>query len=177
MSWAGHLVASAVANPRFATTHWSVVLARAKPGEAAVVIGDGGRTILNLFFIEDVASVEDAIRFAQKQIEFLINPLLPIQLLSAAWVDGEFQFQLTGGRAGLACSQEATDDWFEWTSVTNVLLSTNPILIRVPAAAPRSLYRAVTLPVPRTKRFLSHNASLPDRRKTKQPKPPRRGLN
>jgi hypothetical protein len=119
-----------------------------QPGEAAVVIGNSGRTIVNGWFLEDAVDPEDGIRFAQNQIQFLVNPVLPIEILSSEWVDGWFQAQIAGGRAGLECDIEASDNLGQWHAVTNVTLSADPLHISVPALADWSLYRAVTPDVP-----------------------------
>jgi len=121
--------------------------AGAQPGEAAVVIGNSGRTIVNGFFLEDVTSSAAAVQFARNEIEFLINTPVPIQLVSPVWLGGEFQMQLSG-RAGMRCSLQASSDLRQWTSVTNVTLSAGSTLISVPGSADRTFYRAVTPPAP-----------------------------
>lgn len=46
-------------------------------GEAAVVIGNGGRTIVNGFYAEGAASTADAIQLAQNEIAFLVGVAEP----------------------------------------------------------------------------------------------------
>ena len=49
----------------------------ATPGEAAVVIGNGGRTIINGFYVEGASSSSQAVRLAQNEIAFLIGAVGP----------------------------------------------------------------------------------------------------
>ena len=42
--------------------------------QAAVVMGNSNRTIVNGFLLEDASSSATAVRFAQNEIEFLIGP-------------------------------------------------------------------------------------------------------
>ena len=118
-----------------------------QPGEAAVVIGNSGHTIVNGFFLEDATSPADAVRFAQNQIEFLINPRLPIQLLSLALAAGQFQVSLSGS-AGTACSFQSSSNLTQWTSLTNLTLSASPAVLTVPITGGANFFRAVTPPAP-----------------------------
>ena len=74
-------------------------------------------------------------------------PAVSIELRTLNWVDGELHVKLTG-TSGLTYSLQASTNLVKWTTVTNVTLSTNPMIATLPAFASRSFYRAVTPAVP-----------------------------
>jgi hypothetical protein len=114
--------------------------------QAAIVVGHSGRTILNGCLLEEASNASARVRLAQNEIEYLLAVRTP-RLLSPSWVGGQFQVMLEG-TPGATYSLRGSSDLTQWTTVSNVTLSANPILITVPAAADWSFYQAVTPPVP-----------------------------
>lgn len=72
----------------------------ATANQAGLVIGNSGRTIVHGFFIEEVELTEEAIQFAQNELDFLFGPIAPA---SAPWIitDPKTQTVLTGGSVTL----------------------------------------------------------------------------
>ena len=117
----------------------------ATSGEAAVVIGKGGRTIVNGFFIEGASSSTNAIRFAQNEISFLIgataSPMLAISNLVYS-ANGQFGFSLEGS-LGQVVVVDASPDLRAWTPLQTNTLSGGPVPFTdpQPTSLPSRFYR------------------------------------
>ena len=113
-------------------------------GEAAVVIGNGGRTIVNGFYVEGASANTNAIRLAQNEISFLIGAVAPpaLAISDIQSANGQFGFS-AGGSVGQVVVIEASPDLQAWTPLqTNTLgAGTLPFTDPQPAFLPSRFYR------------------------------------
>jgi len=94
-----------------------------------------------------VGATFDDVESNQDQGSAYVFWLPELRLISPGIVNGEFQVTLDG-TTGLTDSLQASTDSIHWTTLTNITLSSSPMLISVPAAEPSSFYRTVTPPAP-----------------------------
>jgi hypothetical protein len=107
------------------------------PGEAAVVIGNGGRTIVNGFYAEAATSSADAIQLAQNEIAFLAGIAgLPAPVISDVHqtVDGQFGFNVQG-TMGQVFVIEVSPDLQTWTALQTNTLGSSPYAFTDPEPA------------------------------------------
>lgn len=88
----------------------------ATANQAALVIGNSGRTILHGFFIEDIETDADAVRLAENELDYLFGPLLAPAGPSIN-VQPQSQLVLVGGgitlRVGAGGSLPLSYQWQE----------------------------------------------------------------
>ena len=91
-------------------------------GEGAVVIGNGGRTIVNGFYVEGASSGPDATRLAQNEISFLLGIVPPpVVLVIPNLSVGQFGFGVTGP-SGSTVLIETSTDLTNWQAIDSVVL-------------------------------------------------------
>ena len=98
-------------------------------GEAAIVIGNGGRSIVNGFYAEGASLSTDAIRLAQNEISFLIGAFGPPAPFMSGFfrsVSGRFGFS-TGGMVGQVVIVDGSTDLSTWTPLKTNTLSDVPV--------------------------------------------------
>ncbi|MCL4788711.1 MAG: immunoglobulin domain-containing protein [Verrucomicrobia bacterium] len=122
----------------------------ATPGEAAVVIGNGGRTIVNGFYAEGASTSADAIQLAQNEIAFLVGIAgLPAPAISNVHhtAEGQFGFSVQG-TMGQVFVIEASADLQTWTSLQTNTLGSGPLTFTDPEPAwlPKRFLRVRTNP-------------------------------
>lgn len=92
-------------------------------GEAAVVIGNGGRTIVNGFYVEGASAITNAIRLAQNEISFLTGAVAtPVILGSPSLSAGQFGFSVSGP-SGSTVVIETSTDFSNWQAVGSIVLN------------------------------------------------------
>lgn len=114
-------------------------------GGAAIVIGNGGRTIVNGFYVEGASLGTDGIQLAQNEISFLGGttspppPVISDMLYSA---NGEFGFNVVGS-VGQVVVIEASPDLQTWTALQTNVLGGSPLSFTdpEPAVQPGRFYR------------------------------------
>ena len=114
-------------------------------GEAAVVIGNGGRTIVNGFYVEGASDNSSAVKLAQNEISFLIGALAPRPLaISNALYSANSQFAFNvGGSVGQVVIIDGSPDLQSWTPLQTNTLGNGPLRFTdpQPARLPSRFYR------------------------------------
>lgn len=115
------------------------------PGEAGVVIGNGGRTIVNGFYVEGATSGTDAVQLAQNEITFLFGTVVPPALVISDIhhsANGQFGFSVEGA-VGQAVVIETSPDLQTWTELQTNTLGSGPLPFTdpQPASLPSRFYR------------------------------------
>jgi hypothetical protein len=114
-------------------------------GEAAVVIGNGGRTILNGFYVEGASLGTEATLLAENEISFLSgtsSPPAPVISDIRYSANSEFGFSVVGP-VGQVVVIESSPDFQIWTALqTNTLDSSRlPFTDPEPAVLTSRFYR------------------------------------
>lgn len=114
-------------------------------GEAGVVIGNGGRTIVNGFYGEGASVGTDATQLAQNEISFLIGTVVPPALVISDVhhsANGQFGFNVEGA-VGQVVVIETSPDLQNWTPLEAITLGSSPLPFTdpEPATLPSRFYR------------------------------------
>jgi hypothetical protein len=120
------------------------------PGEAAIVIGNGGRTIVNGFYAEAAISATDAIQLAQNEIAFLIGALVLPELAISdvhSSASGQFGFNVAGA-VGQVVVIEVSPDLQTWSPLQTNTLGSGSLTFTdpQPALLPSRFYRLRSSP-------------------------------
>lgn len=99
-------------------------------GQAAIVLGNGGRTILNGFFLEEASNAANATRFAQNEIDLLVGA--PVVTAPSIGVQPRDQKAVIGGSISLSVTASGTPPLsYQWYRNDSDLITgaTGPSLV------------------------------------------------